>query len=92
MPSVVKAVARAYDWHQRIIAGEISSIKHLVRKSGFTQPYVRRILQCAFLSPQIIESLVAGQHRHNLALKEILEDVPLNWPEQEVRINVRYKS
>ena len=84
--SIVKAIARARDWYERIVAGEIRTIGQLTRESDLNERYVKRILQCAYLSPQIIEVLLAGKHRPNLTLKEILCGVPLNWREQETRI------
>jgi hypothetical protein len=86
VPSLVKAVARARDWYQRIVAGEINTISDLAQKSGLTRRYVRRILQCANLSPQITEALLTGKHPPNLTLKEILHGVPLNWREQKKRL------
>ena len=82
VPSIVKVVARARDWYEQIVAGEIGSIAQLARKSGLTRRYVRRILQCATLSPQITEALLTGHHRPNLTVKEILGRVPLDWHEQ----------
>jgi hypothetical protein len=81
--SLVKVAARAHDWYQRIVAGEISNIGQLAQKSDLTRRYVRRVLQCANLSPQIIESLLTGKHPPNLTVKEILHGVPLNWRDQE---------
>lgn len=83
--SLVKAVARAHDWHERIVAGEFKTVDQLAQKSGLTRRYVRRILQCAILSPQITEALLTGKHRPDLTLKEILHGVPLDWREQEKR-------
>jgi site-specific DNA recombinase len=81
--SLVKVAARAHNWYQRIVAGEISSVGQLAQTSGLTRRYVRRVLQCANLSPQIIESLLTGKHPPNLTVKEILHGVPLNWRDQE---------
>jgi len=82
-PSLVKAVARARDWYERIVGGEFNTIGHLAQKVSLTRRYVRRILQCAILSPQVTEALLTGKHPPNLTLKEILYSVPLNWHEQE---------
>jgi hypothetical protein len=71
---------------QQIVTGEIITVDQLAQKSGLTQRYVRRILECAKLSPRITEALLAGEHPPNLTLKEILQSVPLNWREQEQRI------
>ncbi|MBZ5501454.1 MAG: recombinase family protein [Acidobacteriia bacterium] len=86
VPSLVKAVARARDWYERIVAGEVTTISQLAQKSGLTRRYIRRILQCGYLSPQIIEALLTGKHRPNLTLKQFLRGVPLNWREQEERL------
>jgi site-specific DNA recombinase len=86
VPSLVKAVARAYNWYQQIVTGEIITVGQLAQKSGLTQRYVRRILECAKLSPRITEALLTGKHPSNLTLKEILHRVPLNWREQETQI------
>jgi site-specific DNA recombinase len=86
VPSLVKAVARAHNWYQQIVKGEITTVHQLAQKSGLTQRYVRRILECAKLSPRITEALLTGKHPPNLTLKEILHSVPLNWREQENRL------
>jgi site-specific DNA recombinase len=86
VPSLVKAVARARSWYERILAGEVTTVGQLAQKSGLTRRYVRRILQFGILSPQITEALLTGNHRPSLTIKEILRSVPLNWQEQEKRI------
>ena len=86
LPSLVKAIARARDWYERIVSGEIESIDQLMRESGLTRSYIMRIVKCARLCPKIVEAVLAGSHRPDLSLKWILADVPLDWGEQEKRI------
>jgi len=81
--SLVKVAARAHDWYQRIVAGEISTIGQLAEKSGLTKRYVRRVLQCAHLSPKIAEALLIGNHPPDLTVKNILGSLPLDWREQD---------
>jgi hypothetical protein len=82
----VKAIVRARDWHERILAGEIESIDHLTKKSGLTRTYIMRIIQCAHLSPRIVEAVLNGTHGRTLSLKSILAGVPIDWREQEKRL------
>lgn len=82
VPSIVKAIARSRDWYERIVAGEFSTIEQLAENCGLTKRYVRKVLQCARLSPKTTEALIAGQHSPSLTLKKILDGVPLNWMEQ----------
>jgi site-specific DNA recombinase len=81
--SLVKVAARAHEWYQQIVAGEIATISQLAEKSGLTERYVRRVLQCTNLSPQIIEGLLAGKHPPNATVKEIVRARPLDWREQD---------
>jgi site-specific DNA recombinase len=83
VPSIVKAIARSRDWYQRIVAGEFGTIAQLAKKSNLTKRYVRKILQCAHLSPKVTEALLVGKHSPSLTLKTMLNDIPLNWLEQE---------
>lgn len=86
VPSIVKAIARAREWHERIISAEIGTIGQLAEKSGLTKRYIRKVLQLGHLSPKVTEALLAGKHSPSLTLKKILHDVPLEWREQERRI------
>jgi site-specific DNA recombinase len=90
VPSLVKAMARAHSWYERIVTGEFTTVNQLAQKSCLTLRYVRRILQCGHLSPQIAEALLAGKHRPNLTLKEFLRGIPLDWREQEIKILRRF--
>jgi hypothetical protein len=90
VPSLVKAIARARDWYARIAAGEITTMAQLSRESGLRRRYLRTILHCANLSPQITEALMLGNHRANLSLKEVLKDIPLDWRYQKKAI-CRYR-
>ena len=83
--SLVNTVARARDWYERIVAGEVRTIGQLALSAGLTRRYVRKILQCAILSPRVTEALLAGNHRANLTLKQIRHSIPLGWREQEER-------
>jgi site-specific DNA recombinase len=83
VPSIVKAIARSRDWYERIVAGEFGTIGQLAHKSGLTKRYVRKILQCAHLSPKVTEALLVGKHAPSLTLKTVLQGVPLHWSEQD---------
>jgi site-specific DNA recombinase len=86
IPSLVKAVARARDWYERIVSGEANTIGQLAQKSGLTRRYVRRILPFAKLSPEITEMILSGNHRADLTLQKLLAGIPSDWREQQDRI------
>ena len=80
--SLVKAMARARDWYERIVSGEVSTVCQLAQQTGLSSTYVKRIMECAALSPQITEMVLSGKHRPDLTLEELLKNAPLDWPEQ----------
>jgi site-specific DNA recombinase len=84
--SLLKAVVRARDWYERIVKGAVGTIEQLADEAGVTRSYVRRILQCASLSPQLVDALLTGTHAPDLTLKEILHCLPLDWRAQEGRV------
>jgi hypothetical protein len=86
VPSLVKAIARARGWYERFVADEVRSIGELARSSGLTRRYIRRILQCANMSPQITEALLTGKHQPNLTVKQLLHRLPLDWREQKDKL------
>ena len=84
--SLIKAIARAHIWYEQIVHGEISTVRELAQNSHLPRRYVRRILNCAILSPKITEALLTGRHRRNLTLDETLKCVSHDWRNQEERI------
>lgn len=82
-PTLVKAIARARDWYEQIIAGDFGTVKELAQKTGLPSSYTKRILQCAMLSPQITEVILSGKHGCNLTLHELLGNIPMDWREQD---------
>ncbi len=68
---LLKTVARARDWAERIAAGEITSVKDLIQQFQLSPRCVRSILQCASLSPQMIQAVVEGRERSDFKLWQL---------------------
>jgi hypothetical protein len=43
---------------------------------------VRKILQCAVLSPDISEAILSGRHTRHLTVKNLQSGLPLDWQQQ----------
>jgi hypothetical protein len=52
-PSLIRAVARAHDWVDRILRGESTNQRTLVEATGLDERYVGRILPLAFGHPTL---------------------------------------
>jgi site-specific DNA recombinase len=82
VPSLIRAVARSRDWAEQIVAGKARTIDDLVKLSGLNKRYVRRILHCAALSPQMVDAILHGRQPVNLTVLNLVQHLPLNWDEQ----------
>jgi site-specific DNA recombinase len=92
IPSLVKALARGRDWCERVVAGEVGSVGQLAKQTGLHSTYIKRILGCAMLSPEITEIVLSGRHRPDLMLHELLRNVPMDWRDQTHAIALEWKS
>ena len=81
--SLIKALARARQWYDRIIAGEVGSIRQLASETGLAECYVRRIFRCASLSPVLTEMIVKGEQSPELTV-ERLSWIPIHWDQQHL--------
>jgi site-specific DNA recombinase len=81
-PSLIKIVVRAYDWYRQIIRGELSGAWSIARATGLDERYVRRVLQCAFLAPDIVESILEGRQPAQMTFDKFRYPVPLDWSSQ----------
>jgi ParB-like chromosome segregation protein Spo0J len=82
MPSLVKEIARARTWYEQLVSGEVSGVERLAQLSGFKRRYVRKILQSAVLSPEIIEAILSGRQSRRVTTKSLQADLPLDWRKQ----------
>jgi hypothetical protein len=83
IPSLVKEIARARAWYEQLVSGEVSGVERLAQLSGFKRRYVRKILQSAVLSPEIIEAILSGRQSRRVTMKSLQADLPLDWRKQE---------
>jgi site-specific DNA recombinase len=79
VPSLVRAVARAHDWMDRILRGEVSNQRALAKQTGFDERYISRIIPLAFLAPDITEAILEGRQAPDLSLEKCAGDIPFEW-------------
>jgi hypothetical protein len=84
--SLIKALARAHKWHEWIMAGEVSGQRAIAQRLGLNERYVSRVLQCAFLAPDIVEAILDGRQPSNLSCERLTVRLPLSWIEQRKQL------
>ena len=58
--ALIKAIARGRQWADDLLSGRVESVAAIARREGVLPNYVRRLTRLAFLSPRIVEAIVAG--------------------------------
>jgi site-specific DNA recombinase len=86
MHSLVRIVAKARCWYEQIVSGKVRSIKELAAQVRLRPRHTRRILRCATLSPEVVEALLAGKHRPDVTINQVLKTLPTEWREQKSQI------
>src|SRR5438309_2645624 len=66
-PTLIKAIARGRAWFEELAAGRARSLRELAERDGITRRYVRRLVDLAFLSPELAEALLQGRQSVELA-------------------------
>ncbi|HWN58591.1 MAG TPA: recombinase family protein, partial [Methylomirabilota bacterium] len=88
--ALIKAIARGRQWADDLLSGRVESVAAIARREGVLPNYVRRLTRLAFLSPRIVEAIVAGHQPPELTAKALTEriELPLLWSEQEHTLGV----
>ena len=80
--TLVKALARAFRWKQMLESGQFATTAELAEREGIAPSYMTRILRLTLLSPDIVEAILDGKQRPEVALAQLLEPFPLMWQHQ----------
>jgi DNA invertase Pin-like site-specific DNA recombinase len=80
--SLQKALARGREWCDWIIAGNVSGPTAIAKKLNLNVRYVRRVLECAFLAPDIVKAILEGRQAADLTFHQLTLGLPLSWVEQ----------
>jgi hypothetical protein len=84
--SLLKALARARQWYEWIVAGEVSGQRAIAQRLGLNERYVGRVLECAFLAPDIVEAILDGHQPSDLRFERLTRRLPLSWIEQREQL------
>jgi len=77
---------KARVWWSELAKGELN-VSGLSKREGISDSYVSRALRLAFLSPEVVEAILAGKLRAEVDGLSLLQAdaVPGDWDEQRGR-------
>jgi hypothetical protein len=81
---LVKTVAKAHDWMDRLVIGTEASVVSIARKEQLEDGDVSRVLPLAFLAPDIVQGILSGRQPVELTSRCLkrLKPLPLLWSAQ----------
>jgi hypothetical protein len=77
--AMMKALARAFRWREMLEAGTHATITDLARAERIDHSYVGRILRLTLLAPDIVETILNGQHSEALRIETLSHAFPICW-------------
>lgn len=86
--SLVLAIARAHHWKELIDSGKFTSISELAKAIGLDVSYAARLYRLTYLSPAIVESILAGEEPSGLSLNRLTQVLPVTWDGQRGELGV----
>jgi hypothetical protein len=83
-PDLIKGVANAHVWARQLIRGEVASITEIALRESLSRSHASRLLDLAFLAPDIVETILEGRQPPGLNVKVLTRrrSLPLCWKEQ----------
>lgn len=74
---------RAYQWRAKLDSGEFKSLEALARAEKASPTDMSKLLQLAFLAPDLTEAILDGNQPNELTLTNVRARViPLDWVAQ----------
>jgi hypothetical protein len=85
-PHVLRAIACAWGWRRRIETGGVATIHDIAIAEKVSERFVSRTMRLAYLSPIVLERLVAHRRPCSLSIKDLIGTAERPWCEQEALV------
>lgn len=84
---LLMAVVRAHRWKEGVLAGKVPNRIMAAKRLNLNEEYLRRVLGCAFLAPNILEAILDGRQPADLTVKALsCRNLPLDWAKQRAHL------
>ena len=81
---LIGLIGKAHDWFARLSSGQREGVAAIAQEEQVTSSYVSRVIQLAFLAPDIVHLIHRGEHPLELNARRLIRMMPLpiDWTEQ----------
>jgi hypothetical protein len=82
--TLLKTIVNAHQWFNDLLSGRVRNMAEIASKEGKNKSYISRVINLAFLAPDITESIITGRQPADLSAEKLIRriDLPLNWDQQ----------
>jgi site-specific DNA recombinase len=83
-PKLVQLVADAHRWNRMLAEGTVASLRELSDREQLDRSDIGRILNLAYLAPDIVEAILDGRQPVGLTVRKLrrMSELPLDWEAQ----------
>lgn len=89
-PHILKALGRAWSWRRKLESGEFATIQDIARAEKVTDRFISRIMQLAYLSPDVIDQLIVSRTKPAITLNELIYLASTPWRFQSQSAFAKY--
>jgi site-specific DNA recombinase len=89
-PKLAALIAKSHDWFARLASGRSDSLLAFSKEERVTSAYVARVINLAFLAPDIVERFVRGDNPKDLNSDRFVRmgPFPVDWQEQRLLLGL----
>ena len=83
--TMIALLAKTNDWFSRLKSGECKSVSELAEEDNVRGKHICKLLPLAFLSPEIQQRIMLGEHPPELNALQLIKRTPFphDWAEQK---------
>ena len=88
--TLIKTIARAHGWFQELRSGHVKTLAEIATREAIDKGTLSRMIQLAFLAPDIVESIITGSQPAELNTETLLKrtNLPIAWTEQKQLLGI----
>ncbi len=81
---LVRSVAKGYAWLQELKSDSRATLSAIAAREGVKRKHIARLIDLAFLAPDIVEAILSGSQPTDLSTDRLLKgtEIELAWPDQ----------
>ena len=88
---LVRSIAKGYAWLQELKSDSRTTLSAIAAREGVKRKHVARLIDLAFLAPDVVEAILSGSQPIDLSTDRLLKDIEIElaWPDQRRQLGFR---